>query len=316
MTKLIIPFRNFGNAPTNCIGLFVCFLYILVQCCGIVPLTSRPTTGPAFFLRITDERIQSAGTVTTGKGISKRVSETSPKATLSTRNPKIDPGSPEPIPRTMARPNQTVSHLSHHIWPSVLRQNVAIGCHTEAEYPTINDMFTLGSWQQANWPPSLPDGTWLAGISYDVTLFGVVSYKYFPSQALFFYPISFGADVWTECLGLFRIDSDDFFFVSRVSVRQGRQKNINNNNNPVKIGPTGTTSKYKDLIKRIQCVWNVNVNVNAQMIPVIVGPTGTTSEPLTQYLSNLIWKHETKELQKTAILVTAHTHTHTHCGKC
>ena len=83
-------------------------------------------------------------------------------------------------------PKQTVSHLSHHIWPSVRRQNIAIGSNTETEYSAINDMFTLGSWQQANWSPALPGGTWLAAICYDATLFGVVSYKYFPSPDLFF----------------------------------------------------------------------------------------------------------------------------------
>ena len=42
------------------------------------------------------------------------------------------------------------------------------------------------------------------------------------------------------------------------------------------------------------------------MIPVITGATGTTSKSLRQYLSNILGKHEIKELQKTAILVTVH----------
>jgi hypothetical protein len=43
----------------------------------------------------------------------------------------------------------------------------------------------------------------------------------------------------------------------------------------------------------------------------ITGATGTTSKSLRQYLSNIPGKHEIRELQKTAILGTAHTHTHT-----
>jgi hypothetical protein len=72
------------------------------------------------------------------------------------------------------------------------------------------------------------------------------------------------------------------------------RSSINNNDNkwnvkakmiPVIIGATGTISK---------------------MIPVIIGATGTISNTLRQYLSNIPGKHEIKELQKTAILRTAH----------
>jgi hypothetical protein len=49
-------------------------------------------------------------------------------------------------------------------------------------------------------------------------------------------------------------------------------------------------------------MWNVKVKV----IPVITGVTGTISESLRQYLSNIPGKHKIKELQKTAILCTAH----------
>jgi len=66
--------------------------------------------------------------------------------------------------------------------------------------------------------------------------------------------------------------------------------------------------KYKDLITEIQCMWNVEVKV----IPVILLATGTISNSLRQYLSNIPGKQEIKELQKTAILGTAHTY----CGKC
>jgi hypothetical protein len=60
--------------------------------------------------------------------------------------------------------------------------------------------------------------------------------------------------------------------------------------------------KYKDLIIEIQCM----LNVQAKVIPVIIVATGTISKVLRQYLSNLLGKQEIKELQKTAILGTAH----------
>jgi len=49
-------------------------------------------------------------------------------------------------------------------------------------------------------------------------------------------------------------------------------------------------------------MWNVKANV----IPVIIWATGDISDSLRQYLSNIPGKHEIKELQKTAILGTAH----------
>ena len=60
--------------------------------------------------------------------------------------------------------------------------------------------------------------------------------------------------------------------------------------------------KYKDLTIEIQCMWNVKTKV----IPVIIGATGTVSELFRKYVSNIPGKHEVKELQKTAILGTAH----------
>jgi hypothetical protein len=47
-------------------------------------------------------------------------------------------------------------------------------------------------------------------------------------------------------------------------------------------------------------------NVKAKVIPVITGATGNTSKPLRQNLSNRKGNHEIKELQKTAVLGTAH----------
>ena len=43
------------------------------------------------------------------------------------------------------------------------------------------------------------------------------------------------------------------------------------------------------------------------IIIIIIRTTGTISNSLRQYLSNIPGKHEIKELQKTAILGTAHT---------
>jgi len=60
--------------------------------------------------------------------------------------------------------------------------------------------------------------------------------------------------------------------------------------------------KYKDLTTEIQRVWNVKTKV----IPEITGATGTISKSFRKYMSNIPGKHEVKELQKTAILGTAH----------
>ena len=60
--------------------------------------------------------------------------------------------------------------------------------------------------------------------------------------------------------------------------------------------------KYKDLTTEIQRMWNVKTEV----IPVIIGATGTVSVSFRKYVSNIPGKHEVKELQKTAILGTAH----------
>ena len=60
--------------------------------------------------------------------------------------------------------------------------------------------------------------------------------------------------------------------------------------------------KYKNLTIEIQRIWNVKTNV----IPVIVGATGTILKSFRKYVSNIPGNHEVKELQKTAILGTAH----------
>ena len=60
--------------------------------------------------------------------------------------------------------------------------------------------------------------------------------------------------------------------------------------------------KYKDLTLEIQSMWNVKTKA----IPVIIGATGTMSKSFRKYVSDIPGKHEVKELQKTAILGTAH----------
>jgi len=60
--------------------------------------------------------------------------------------------------------------------------------------------------------------------------------------------------------------------------------------------------KYKYLTIETQRMWNVKTKV----IPVIIGTTGTISKSFRKYVSNILGKHEVKELQKTAILGTAH----------
>jgi hypothetical protein len=60
--------------------------------------------------------------------------------------------------------------------------------------------------------------------------------------------------------------------------------------------------KYKDLTVEIHRVWNIKTRV----IPVIVGATGTISKSFRKCVSTIPGNHEVKELQKTAILGTAH----------
>jgi hypothetical protein len=60
--------------------------------------------------------------------------------------------------------------------------------------------------------------------------------------------------------------------------------------------------KYKDLTTEIQRMWNVK----ARVTPVVIGATGTISKSFRKYVSNVLGNHDVKELQKTAILGTAH----------
>jgi len=47
-------------------------------------------------------------------------------------------------------------------------------------------------------------------------------------------------------------------------------------------------------------------NVKTKVIPVIIDATGTISKSFRKYVSNIPGNHEDKELQKTALLGTAH----------
>jgi len=47
-------------------------------------------------------------------------------------------------------------------------------------------------------------------------------------------------------------------------------------------------------------------NVKTKVIPVIIGATEIISKAFRKYVSNIPGNHEVKELQKTAILGTAH----------
>jgi hypothetical protein len=60
--------------------------------------------------------------------------------------------------------------------------------------------------------------------------------------------------------------------------------------------------KYEELAREIQRVGIVKTDV----IPVKIWVTGTISKSFRQYLNNIPGKHEIKELQKTALLGTAH----------
>ena len=56
------------------------------------------------------------------------------------------------------------------------------------------------------------------------------------------------------------------------------------------------------IIIEIQRMWNVKTKV----IPIIIVESGIISKSFRKYVSNIPGKHEVKELQKTAILGTAH----------
>jgi hypothetical protein len=47
-------------------------------------------------------------------------------------------------------------------------------------------------------------------------------------------------------------------------------------------------------------------NVKARVIPEVIGATGAIWKSFRKYVSNILGNHDIKELQKTAILGTAH----------
>jgi hypothetical protein len=47
-------------------------------------------------------------------------------------------------------------------------------------------------------------------------------------------------------------------------------------------------------------------NVKTKVIPVVIGATGTVSKSFRKYVTNIALNLEVKEIQKTAILGTAH----------
>jgi hypothetical protein len=59
---------------------------------------------------------------------------------------------------------------------------------------------------------------------------------------------------------------------------------------------------YKDLTIEMQRMWNIKTRV----IPVVIGATGTISKSFRKHVSNIPGHHDVKELQKTAIMGTAH----------
>ena len=65
---------------------------------------------------------------------------------------------------------------------------------------------------------------------------------------------------------------------------------------------TEKTLKYMGLTIEIQRMWNIKTWV----IPAIIGATGTISKSFRKYVRDLPGNHDVKELQKTAILGTAH----------
>ena len=60
--------------------------------------------------------------------------------------------------------------------------------------------------------------------------------------------------------------------------------------------------KYKDLTIEIKRMWNVKTRV----ISVVIGATVTLSKSFRKHVRNIPGHHDVKELQKTAILSTAH----------
>jgi hypothetical protein len=59
--------------------------------------------------------------------------------------------------------------------------------------------------------------------------------------------------------------------------------------------------KYKSLVIGMQCMWNLR----AKVMPIIIEANGTVLKSFRHYLSNVPGRHETEELQDTAVFDTA-----------
>ena len=110
---------------------------------------------------------------------------------------------------------------------------------------------------------------------------------------------------------MWRYGSSKLVYLDVLAFKDFSQRhNLNNNKKNINVIKKEAEKilKYKELIIEIQRTWNVR----AKMIRVKTEATGTISKSLRQNLSNIPGKHEIKELQKAAVLDTAHTY----CGKC
>ena len=110
---------------------------------------------------------------------------------------------------------------------------------------------------------------------------------------------------------MWRYGSSKLVYLDVLAFKDFSQRhNWNNNKKNINVIKKGAEKilKYKELIIEIQRTWNVR----AKMIRIKTEATGTISKSLRQNLSNIPGKHEIKELQKAAVLVTAHTY----CMKC
>jgi hypothetical protein len=83
---------------------------------------------------------------------------------------------------------------------------------------------------------------------------------------------------------------------------QNTQFNNSVNTVSTEVNDNNNVLKYQNLTTEIQRMWNVKTSV----IPVIIGSMVTISKSLRKYMNNIPGNHEVKELQKTAILGTAH----------
>ena len=54
------------------------------------------------------------------------------------------------------------------------------------------------------------------------------------------------------------------------------------------------------------CTEDGDIFVKTRVIPLIIGVTGTISKSFRKYVSDIPGNHDVKELQKTALLGTAH----------